>query len=174
MDLIFCQAFYPCVPYPETRMYDTEDLPDRAVEVLITIDDYPRPTTTTIRESHHWADKNQHIHYRLNQLEEKGLIETWNDDGSGGRGALAPRRTALTDDGENLLEHINEGAKPDTIEERVDKLEKKMINMQKAYGKVKGRIKDLEEEVEEHDEDLDDVAEEIENVKRFLTEQIED
>lgn len=154
-------------------MYENIDLPERAVEVLLTIDEYPHPTTTTIRESRHWADKNQHIHYRLDQLAEHGLIETWKDDDAGGRGALAPRRAKLTDEGERFVEMIDEDERPDSVEERLELMEKKVGRMQEVYGTVKERIVELEEAIEEHDENLDDIAEQVENVKRFVAKNVD-
>lgn len=149
-------------------MHDDIDLPDRTVEVLELVDEYGRPTATTLREAIYWAEKNQHIHYRLDQLVSKGLVETWKDEDAGGRGALAPRRATTTDEGEEFLELIDEDETADSVEERLDLLEKQMNNMVDTYAEVKKRVADLENEVEEHDEDLEDVAEDIRDIHRFL------
>jgi len=151
------------------EMYDNIELPDRTIEVMELIGEYGRPTTSTLREAIYWASENQHIHYRLNQLEDAGLVETWKDEDAGGRGALAPRRARLTDEGEEFLELVaEEDGAPDTVEERLDRLEKQLGQMRDTYGTVKQRIVELEEEVEEHDEDLDDLAEDIRDIRRFL------
>lgn len=150
-------------------MYDDIDLPNRTVEVLEIVDEYGRPTTTTIREAIYWADKNQHIHYRLDQLASKGLVETWKDEDAGGRGALAPRRATTTDEGEEFLNIVDEeDGTPETVEERLEELEKTMANMKGTYGRAKKRIAELEAEVEEHDADLDDMAEDVRDIHRFL------
>ncbi|WP_148709126.1 prefoldin domain-containing protein [Haloarcula quadrata] len=150
-------------------MHDDIDLPERAVEVLELVDEYGRPTATTLREAIYWASKNQHIHYRLDQLAGRGLVETWKDEDAGGRGALAPRRATTTGEGEEFLDLVDEdGGTPDTVEERLEELEKTMANMKDTYGKAKKRIAELEAEVEEHDEDLDGLAEGVRDIRRFL------
>ncbi len=150
-------------------MHDDIELPDRTIEVLELIDEYGRPTATTLREAIYWADKNQHIHYRLDQLASKGLVETWKDEDAGGRGALSPRRATTTDEGEEFLELLNEeDTIPDTVEERLERLERHLSPMRETYGEIKKRVKELEDEVEEHDEDLDDLAEDVRDIRRFL------
>lgn len=155
-------------------MNHNTDLPDRAIDVLAAIDETRavHPTTQTIRETVHWAEKNQHVHYRLDQLEEANLIETWTDDDAGGRGALAPRRAKLTDAGGKFTDEEIEKENNGDIEKRVRNLEKQMTAMQRTYGRVKQSLIDVENEVEDHDEDLDDLADDIRHIQRCLDEDI--
>jgi chromosome segregation ATPase len=144
------------------------DLEDRDMRVLELVDEYPRPTVSTLREAIHWASKNQHIHYRLNKLEDRGLVETWKDEKTDGAGPLAPKRADVTGAGEELLEELDDPERPESVEARLDEMERQIKPLQETYGKMKKRVADLEREVESHDEDLDGVAEDVRSLRRAL------
>lgn len=171
MGLIFCQEFYTWDTYEQLQMTDTVDLPDRAIEVLeLVVATGGSTTTTSLKEATHWATENQHIHYRLDQLEEAELVQTWIDDDSG-RSPLGTRRASSTDAGDEFIDEIDDENKHDkSLEARVERLEEQFAPMRDTYGEVKRRIVELEKAVEEHDDDLDAIAEDV----RYLREFVED
>ena len=146
------------------------DLKEREVEVMELLESYGRPTVTTLREAIWWADKNQHVHYRLDRLEEKDLVETWKDDDDGDfSGPLPPRRARLSDSGREVLEVVDEDeGRPDGVEERLKRMEKQVGRMRSTYGEVKERIVELEDEVESVDGDVEDVADDVQNLRRAV------
>lgn len=144
------------------------DLEDRDLRVLELVEQYPRPTVTTLRESIHWADKNQHIHYRLDKLEERGLVETWKDKEADVAGALAPKRADVTEAGEELLKALDKEDRPADVEQRLTHVEAKVDNMQDAYGEVKRRIRELEAGLESTDGDVEGLADDVRGLRRAV------
>jgi DNA-binding PadR family transcriptional regulator len=145
------------------------DLKQREVEVLDRLESYGRPTVTTLREAIWWADENQHVHYRLDKLEERELVETWKDDDGEFSGPLPPRRAKLTESGSEVLEMIDEDeARPDDLEGRVEQLEKQVGAMASTYREIKERIVQTEEDLEDVDGDVDDVVEDVRNLRRAV------
>lgn len=145
------------------------DLKERDVEVMQLLESYGRPTVTTLREAIWWADKNQHVHYRLDKLEERELVETWKDDEGEFAGPLPPRRARLTESGREVLEVVDEDeGRPDGVEERLERMEKQVGKMRSTYGEVKERIVELEDEVESVDGDVEGVAEDVQNLRRAV------
>ena len=147
------------------------DLADRDLRVLELVSEYPTPATSTLREAIYWADKNQHIHYRLDNLEEKELVETWKDNDAGTRGPLAPRRADTTAEGEELLEAVTDDSQPEGVKERLDELEKQVRAMSRTYGEVKQRIVEIESELKDVDGDVGDVAEDVETLRRLVADE---
>lgn len=149
------------------------DLEERDVRVLMQVDEYVRTEVSTLREAIYWAERNQHIHYRLNKLEERSLVETWKNDDADKRGSLPPRCVTITDEGEALCEELeDEDGRPDGVEERLEAVEKQVGSMRGTYGEVKERIVELEETVEEledeFDTDLESLNDDIANLRRSL------
>lgn len=126
---------------------EIEDLADRDIEVLQRINEYPQPTVTTLRESLHWASKNQHVHYRVSKLEEREMVTVSADEDANSRGPLPPNRVSLTSEGEELAEMI-EDDEYDGLEERVDKLEQKVGTAANTYGAVKKELADHRDRIE--------------------------
>lgn len=132
-------------------MEENVDLPDRTLEVLVTADQFTNDTmVSTLRESFHWAEKNQHIHYRVNQLEDAGLVTTYKDEDARRHGPLAPRKVRVTEDGEEIADEFDENV-PDGLEERMERVEKQLKQMKHTYGDVKQRMVEMEGEVDDMD-----------------------
>lgn len=150
------------------KVTNETDLADRDLRVLELVNQYPRPTVTTIREALYWASKNQHIHYRLDKLEERGLVETWTDEETQTRGPLDPRRATTTDAGEALLADVERDEGSKDIEERLDRVEQRLERFEETYGKVKKRIVKAEQQLDEHDEEIREVRENLGRVKQLM------
>lgn len=144
------------------------DLEDRDLRVLELVAEYPRPTVSTLREAIHWASKNQHVHYRIDKLEEKGLVETWKDEDADVAGPLSPKRANVTEEGEGLLDELDGEERSEDVGERVERLEARLENTQTAYGEVQRRISELEEGLEEVDGDLEGVAADVRSLRRAV------
>lgn len=125
-------------------------------------------TTTTIRESIHWADSSRVIRYRLDRLEERDLVDTWTDESRAELHQMPPRVAETTEAGANIADEHEDDPEILPVEERLARIEKQLSKMRETYGEAKQRIVELEKEVEGHDGDLDDLAEEIRNIQRFL------
>ncbi|MDS0277364.1 MarR family transcriptional regulator [Halomicroarcula sp. S1AR25-4] len=145
------------------------DLAREDLEVLHAIVSAHNPvTTSTLREQLHWADSSRKVRYRLDNLEQRGLIETRKDDDRSPAHQMPVRVAAATDAGHEIAEAYEDAPETLPLEVRVARLENQMSPMRNTYGKVKKRIAAIEEDLEEHDADLEEVAEEIQNIKRFL------
>jgi DNA-binding MarR family transcriptional regulator len=149
-------------------MTNETDLADRDLRVLELVEQYPRPTVTTMREALYWASKNQHVHYRLDKLEERGLIESWKDEDTETRGPLDPRRATTTEAGEALLDDVEHDDGGGSVEERLERIEKRLKRFEDTYGKIKKHIVDAEKRLDEHDEEMYEVREDIERVQRLV------
>lgn len=149
-------------------MPNNTDLADRDLRVLELTEQYPRPTVTTLREVLYWAEKNQHVHYRLDKLEERGLVTTWKDEDTETRGPLDPRRANTTEAGEALLDDVERESEYSSVEERLDEVERKVENALEQFGLAKRRIVDAEEKLEEVDSDVSDVREDLGRVKELM------
>lgn len=125
-------------------------------------------TTSTLCEQLHWANSSRQVRYRLDKLEERGLIKTRKDDDRSPAHQMPVRVATMTEAGREINEEFDDNPETLPVEKRLARLEKQVGKMQETYGKVKNRIVDLEEEVEEHDDDLKDVSEQIRNIKRVL------
>ena len=145
------------------------DLAREDLEALRAIVSAHNPvTTSTLREQLHWADSSRKVRYRLDNLEQRGLVETRKDDDRSPAHQMPVRVATATDAGCKIAEEYDDDTETLPLEERLARLEKQVGKMQETYGKVKTRIVDLEDEVADHDDDFEEVAEEIRNIKRFL------
>lgn len=150
-------------------MNDDIDLSREDLAVLHAVVDADRAvSTSTIKEQLHCINTGSQARYRFNNLERRGLIETWHDDDRTPEHQMAVRVAESTEAGREIAEEFDDDTETLPLEARVARLEKQVDKMRDTYGKVKTRIVDLEDEVEEHDADLFEVAEEIRNIKRFL------
>lgn len=150
-------------------MNDDIDLSREDLAVLHAVVDADRAvSTSTIKEQLHCIDTGSQARYRFNNLEGRGLIETWHDDERSPEHQMAVRVADPTEAGREIAEEFDDDAETLPLEERLTRLEKQVSKMRDTYGKVKTRIVDLEDEVEDHDDDLEEVAEEIRNIKRVL------
>ncbi|WP_424008698.1 hypothetical protein [Haloferax denitrificans] len=149
-------------------MTNNTDLADRDLRVLELAEQYPRPTVTTLREALYWAKKNQHVHYRLDKLEERGLVTTWKDEETETRGPLDPRRATATDAGEALLAEVESDEEENSIEERLDRVEQRLERFEETYGKVKKRIVEAEQQLDEHDKEMREVREDLGRVQQLM------
>lgn len=149
-------------------MTNNTDLADRDLRVLELTEQYPRPTVTTLREALYWAEKNQHVHYRLDKLEERDLVTTWKDEETETRGPLDPRRADTTEAGEALLDDVERENEYSSVEERLDEVERKVENALEQFGLAKRRIVDAEEKLEDVDGDVSDVREDLGRVKELM------
>ena len=152
---------------------DDIGLEERDVQVLRRVQEYGRPLTSTLKQSVWWADENQHIHYRLDKLEESGFVESWGDEDVDSRGPLDPRRATTTDVGDSILTGLErEDERPDGVEDRLTRVEKSLDAMSDTYGRAKRRIVELEETVDEMDDeldrDLDNLAADLENLRQSM------
>jgi len=149
-------------------MANETDLADRDLRVLELVEKYPQPIVTTIREALYWADKNQHVHYRLDKLEKRGLVETWKDEETETRGHLKPRRATTTEAGAALLNDVEHDEDGGSVEERLEWIEKRLEQFEETYGAMKRRVVEAEEELEDHDEEMCDVREDLERLQRLM------
>lgn len=149
-------------------MANETDLADRDLRVLELVEKYPQPIVTTMREAFYWADKNQHVHYRLDKLEERGLVETWKDGETETRGHLKPRRATTTEAGEALLNDVEHDEDGKSVEERLERIEKRLERFEETYGKMKRRVVEAEEKLDDHDEEMRDVREELARLTRLM------
>ncbi|UPV73195.1 hypothetical protein M0R89_11615 [Halorussus limi] len=145
------------------------DLASEDLQVLHVIHDADHAvTTTTVREQMHWADDSAQIRYRLDKLEDRGLVETWHDDERAEPHQMPPRVAETTDAGDAIADDHDDDRETLPVEERMARIEQQLDRMRDTYGTVKQRIVELEEEVEDHDEDLDDLAEDIRALRRYV------
>jgi len=144
-------------------MTEAVDLATRDVEVLELVVESSGASVTTLREALWWAEKNQHVHYRLDKLEERGLIESWKDDETTTRGPLSPRRVAATDEGEELLGVIGD-ERAEGIEERLATVEKQVDVWGATHAEVKRRIVEAEGRIDELEAENRELGEELARV----------
>lgn len=149
-------------------MANETDLADRDLRVLKLVKKYPRPTVTTMREAFYWAEKNQHVHYRLDKLEERGLVETWKDEETETRGHLNPRRATTTEAGEALLNNVEHDEDGGSVEERLERIEKRLERFEETYGKMKRRVVEAEQKLDDYDEEMRGVREDLTRLKRLM------
>lgn len=142
---------------------------DRDVEILELVESNPDSTITTLREMVYWASKNQHVHYRVNKLEERDLVETEKDEEAVSRGPLPPVRVSPTEAGVAKVAAIDDEA-AETVEERVEMLEKSVGKWGDTYAAMKRRIVELEETIEEYERELDRLGEDVERIKHWSDE----
>jgi chromosome segregation ATPase len=147
------------------------DLAREDVDVLREVrnqDDGRGVTTGEIRQMLGWAEENHHVNYRLEKLEERGLVGTEKDPERGPNNQLPPKVAYVTEEGEQLVEEVEYQPEDKALVERVERIENQMGTMRDTYGEVKQRIVEIEERLDEYDEDLDDLAEELRNLRRSL------
>lgn len=145
------------------------DLAREDLQVLHAIRSANRPpTTTTIKEQLHWADDAGQIRYRLDKLEQRGLIDTWQAADRGEPHKMDPRVAELTSAGKEIADDHEDDPETLPLEQRVTKVEKRVDALQDRYVTAKQHIIEIAEEVEQHDDDLEDLAEKIRDVQRFL------
>lgn len=145
------------------------DLAKEDLQVLHAIRSANRPPTTrTIKEELYWADDSGKVRYRLDKLEERGLIDSWQAPDRGEDHEFDPRVSELTPAGEEIADEFEDNDESLPLRRRVKKVEKQQKRMRETYGKVKQRIVALEEEVEQHDEDLDEINTRVDDIIRSL------
>ena len=117
-------------------------------------------------------EKNAIIHYRLDKMEEQGLVEIGTGEASGNR--VPPRKATLTDKGRKLAEGGLWSDEEPTILDRLDRAERRM-------KVVEGAFQDLEDEFRrwkydpEADEEVD-LSDLLDRLDKFqaMTEGIDD
>ncbi|MDG5762125.1 helix-turn-helix domain-containing protein [Natronococcus sp. A-GB1] len=141
------------------------ELPERDLEVLSLVAEYEPARASTIAEAVHWADSNGDINYRLKKLEQQRLIrrEEVKDD----RYPLNPKETWITQEGHNELADLTR-SRPQTLEERVEWVEKQTGRMQKTYGEVKHRIVNSEDDIDSLREDIEKLDGEVDEISLKL------
>lgn len=154
-------------------MADDVDLADRDVEVLEMVVQHPESTVTRLREATHWAEKNQHIHYRLDKLSDDGYVETWTDPETETRGPLDPIRVSPTDEGEELMEIVGTD-RPAGLEARVEELEKEADHWRPTYMRVRELVNEFRQTVEEQNRRIDRLEEDVERIKHLREQERED
>lgn len=153
----------------------------KAREVLEAVVETGGEATTGEVKKYTGLEWNNSVLDRFEKLERAGLVEVGRvEDEEWEREIPAPRVARVTETGREMFEdgelglEVEAGDEELTMDERVLRLEKQVGRMRDTYGQVKQRIVELEGEVEEHDEDLDELAEGLENVKRFIAENVEE
>ena len=123
----------------------------------------------TLTENIYWADSTKDINYRLQKLEDHGLVER--EEVPDSQYPVNPKQAWITEDGHKRLATLEDSA-PRTLEERVEKMEKQVGRMRETYGKIKQRVVRIENRLDELedgvDDDLDALGEDIRNIKRNL------
>lgn len=145
------------------------DLAREDLQTLHAISSTNRPvTTTTIKEQLHWADSGSQVRYRLDKLEERGLIETRKDEERAKDHQMPPRVAVTTSAGDEVAAEFEDNPGTLPVEKRVSQLETQLQKFQQSYNAIKGRIVELEEQVEQHDEDLDSINSRVDDLVRAI------
>jgi hypothetical protein len=98
-------------------------------------------TSSEIRDRLDWMDKSSQSSYRLDKLDNMGVLET--TDGVVGREAVA-REAELTDKGRNVVDELNITAKEPSIEARLNKIEAKNKSLQKQNACQRAVLDEIE------------------------------
>lgn len=125
----------------------------------------------TIAENTYWADSSKDVNYRLQKLEEYGLVEREEIEDS--QYPVNPKQAWITEDGHEILATLDD-SQPRTLEERVERMEKQVGRMRETYGQVKQRIVALEERLEELEDDVDKDFTEVANELTRINNTLED
>lgn len=145
------------------------DLAREDLAVLHAVRDANRPvTTSTLREQMHWADSGSQIRYRLDKLEDCGLVDTWHDDDRTADHEMAARVAETTDAGDAIADEHEDDPETLPVEERLERIEQQLSRMQETYGEAKHRIVELEDAVDAHDDELDDLDEKVGRIISLL------
>lgn len=145
------------------------DLAREDLAVLHAIRDANRPvTTSTLREQMHWADSGSQVRYRLDKLEERGLITTEYDDDRTKDHEMAARVATTTDAGDAIAQEHDDDPETLPVEERLKRLEKQVEQIGSTHAKIKNRIVELEDDVDAHDNELADLDERLGRIINLL------
>lgn len=141
------------------KVEEVEDLAHEDIDVLRELDDASHGdgrvslTTGQLRRRIEWAEKSYHVTYRLDKLEERGMIDTRKDLERGPSNQLPPRVARLTDKGESIAERVEDRVESKELEDRVERLEHladirgtRSVNMQQRIVESEERIDELEQE----------------------------
>lgn len=150
---------------------DNIDLADRDEEILRLVADYEPVRAGRLREICHWASRNQDIHYRWEKLSERDLITLEEEPDESV--PINPKVSMITQRGHNYIgEKIHSEKPPETLEERVTKIEKKYEQLQDSYVTAKKKIINTENrlaELEEtYEKDAEKLSQEIRQIRRYL------
>ena len=177
---IISGGFCLFVAYQQVRMNLNElELKRKDVEVLRLVANHGDRgvTTSEIVEVVGWAKKgeNHKVTYRFDKLEKRDLISTRQESERGKGNEIDPRVAYPTDEGAELAEGVEFDPSNAPMEERLERLEKKVGAMKGTYGEVKKRIVEIEEElddlggeVDDIDDDLDGLAEDVRQIRRDM------
>lgn len=138
------------------------DLAREDLAVLHAVNAADRPvTTSTLREQMHWADSGSQIRYRLDKLEERGLVTTEYDDDRTAEHEMAARVAEVTSAGDAIAAEHEDDPETLPVDERLERLEKQVGQIGDTHGQIKNRIVELENAVEDHDANLDNLDERL-------------
>ncbi|AGB38054.1 coiled-coil domain-containing protein [Natronococcus occultus] len=141
------------------------ELPERDVEVLSLVAEYEPARASTLAEAVHWAESNGDINYRLSKLEGDGLIRR--EEVEDPRYPLNPKESWITQEGHDELADPSQN-RPQTLEDRVEWVEKQTGTMQKTYGEVKERIVESEDDIDDLREDIEKLDREVDEISLKL------
>lgn len=128
-------------------------------------------TTTEIKE---WTgiEKNAIVHYRMDKLEDQGLIEIGVGEASGNR--TPPKLASLTETGQKLADdRLFDEAEP-TIIERMDRVERRMKAVEGEFHSLQDEFRQWRyDEEEDREVDIRDILDRLEKFEA-LTEGVDD
>lgn len=159
------QPIYARETYQYLEVSQNIDLAREDLAVLNAVEDAEQAiTTSTIREQMHWADQSSQIRYRLDKLEERGLVETWHAEDRAEPHQMPPRVAEETEAGASIAADHRDDPETLPTEERLARVEKQLVRMRETYGEVKRRLVEVEEELDEYDDDLDDLSRKVDRI----------
>jgi len=148
------------------------DLDAKGFDVYEAIYEHGGEATTTDIKQYTGIEKNAIVHYRLDKLEDQGVIEIGVGEASGGR--TPPKLAILTDIGKKLGdERLFDEAEP-TILERTDRVERRMKAVEAEFHALSDEFRKWRYD-DENDREVD-ITDVLEKLTKFeeMTEGVDD